>query len=70
MCPQVFIERLKSHKKYRGEDYSRVSIENMLSKVNATTFKSYFECPPNEPSEEIKCTFVECTHNPIYLGGR
>lgn len=70
VSPETFKERNRNFKKFRGETFTKKSVETFLEQVDKDKFKEHIQCPPQVPNFSINCSNIECTHNSIYLAGR
>lgn len=66
----MFEDRLSQHRKFNGELYSRKAVQTAIEKTGNSVFKMYAKTPPEIPDVGVKCSIVECKHNPIYFAGR
>ncbi|KAF4523278.1 hypothetical protein B566_EDAN009401 [Ephemera danica] len=65
-----FVERRRESRKFRGEMFTRQSVEALLENTEAEKFKLVYTCPPVAPNEAAKYGRVICSHNACFIAGR
>ena len=69
MFSEYFRERKHAKRKYRGEMFTRVAIEDKLQGASQSDIRKYLQCPPVIPTHDLTVHSIKCTNDPIFIAG-
>lgn len=65
-----FKNRRFDYKKYHGEIFTRVVIEDKLNSANLELLRQHITYPPTPPTQQLFVSTINCQHDAIYFAGR